>query len=220
MTTNAATADGDERPSRMPQRARRSRRGASMREEILGAAREQFAAQGYDRSSLRGIARAAGVDPALVHHYFGSKEKLFAEAVALPAVPSEVIEGVLAGDREEIAERWLRALFAMWASEEARNRMAALVRAMTSGEAHADTLREFLTRHLLGRVATALGVDRPELRAAMAASQVVGLFMARTVVGLPALASADPEYLVACYAPVIQHFLTGPLPEPPEPEHA
>ncbi|WP_189129828.1 TetR/AcrR family transcriptional regulator [Wenjunlia tyrosinilytica] len=212
-TTSTGPAKGEEGRA-LPQRARRSREGASMREEILNAAREEFAGGGYDRTSVRAIARAAGVDPALVHHYFGSKEKLFATAVALPAVPSELIEALLAGDREHIAERWLRTLFTMWENEDANNRMAALVRSMTSGEPRSAMLRDFLTRHVLARIAAALGVERPELRAAMAGSQVIGLFIARSVVGVEPLAKTDAEYLIACYAPIVQRCLTGPLPDP------
>jgi len=177
-------------------------------EAILAAAREQFAQRGYEQATIRGIAGAAGVDPALVHHYFGSKDRLFAAAVRLPFVPTDVVPELIAGDVEGLAERLVRGVLELWTSDA----FVALVRSATSHEEAARMFREFNARHFVGPVSEALPVPQPELRAALASSQVVGLLMARLVLRLEPIASADPETLVACYAPGLQRCLTGPLP--------
>src|SRR5438105_5661672 len=196
-----------------PNRKGRSRPGRPAgsppnQEAILAAAREQFARRGYEQATIRGIASAAGVDPALVHHYFGSKDRLFAAAVELPFVPGEVVPELIAGDLEHLAERLVRAVLELWTSDA----FVGLVRSAASHEEAARMFREFNSRHFVEPVAEALPVPQAELRAALASSQVVGLLMARLVVRLEPIASADSETLVACYAPGLQRCLTGPLP--------
>jgi AcrR family transcriptional regulator len=179
-------------------------------EAILAAAREQFAQRGYEQASIRAIAAGAGVDPALVHHYFGSKERLFAAAVRLPIVPSEVIPGLVADGPDGLGERMLRTIVELWASH--ADVFVGLVRSATSNEEAARMFREFLQHHFVGPVAEALGVPQPQLRAALVSSQFIGLQMARHIFRLEPIASADPETLVACYAPALQRCMTGPLP--------
>src|SRR6266566_170590 len=84
------------------------------REAILAAAREAFAERGYDRVSIRAIATSAGVDPALVHHYFGTKDQLFLATVDAPIDPGEILPKILAGERDELPERLVRTFLSVW----------------------------------------------------------------------------------------------------------
>lgn len=183
------------------------------RQAILDAARGLFAEQGYDGATIRAIATRAGVDPALVHHYFGSKERLFAAALRLPFHPGEIVPQVLAGGVDGLGERLLRRFFAIWDSEPAGvgGVLVGLVRSAASHEDSARMVREFFSREVLERLAERLDVPQPRLRAALVGSQLLGLAMARFVVRIEPIASADPETLVACYAPTLQRYLTGPL---------
>ncbi|MFD9942021.1 TetR family transcriptional regulator [Nonomuraea sp. NPDC059023] len=177
------------------------------RGEILSAARTVFAEKGFDKATVRGIAREAKVDPALVHHYFNTKEGMFAEAMQLPVNPEEVVPAILAGPREEVGERLVRLLLALTAEREARQPVIALMRSAMTNDAALAMLREFITNALLFRVADGLGV--PHLRIEAAFSQMFGLVMARYVLELEPLATADDEELVALIAPTIQRYLTG-----------
>ena len=176
---------------------------------ILDAARTAFAARGYDAVSVRSVARDAGVDPALVHRFFGSKERLFVAAMKLPVAPSALVAAVLAGGAEGVGERLVRTLLTLWDRPESFAPFLALVRGAVDSEAAATMLREFLTREVLGRIAAVAAPNRPEFRASLAGSQLVGLAMARYIVRIAALADADREELVAAVGPTIQRYLTG-----------
>lgn len=184
------------------------------RESILAAAREQFAKRGYDNATIRGIAAAAGVDPALVHHYFGSKDRLFAAAIELPVAPRDLVSRVLSGHPDGLAERLLRRFFEVWGSGEtaAGSALTGLLRSAASQEAAARTAREFFTREILEPIAETLDAPQPRLRAGLVYSQLIGLAMARFVIPVEAIAGVEPETLVACYAPTLQRYLAGPLP--------
>lgn len=192
-------------------RAGRRPGNSGTREAILAAARRQFAEQGYDRTSLRSIAAEAGVDPTLVTHFHGSKQRLFVEVAELPFDAGLVLPRLLQGDRTRIGERLADLMLGVLESAEGRSRIISLVRAAASEEQAARMVRELVTRELLMRVATGLGADQPELRAALCGSQIVGMVMARHVVGLEPLAQASPERLRDAVAPVLQHYLTAPL---------
>ncbi|SCL37346.1 transcriptional regulator, TetR family [Micromonospora rhizosphaerae] len=183
------------------------------REAILAAARTAFAERGFDAASIRAIAAAADVDPALVHHYFGSKDQLFLAAMEAPIDPREVLPKVLAGDREGIGERLVRAFLGVWDSP-AGAAGVGLLRSAVSNEWTARLLREFLTTQVLRRVLDQLEVDPAELplRGSLVASQLMGLAMMRHVVRLEPVASAAPETLVAAIGPTVQRYLTGDLP--------
>lgn len=183
------------------------------RQAILDAARVYFERHGYDRATIRGIAAEAGVDPALVHHYFGSKDQLLVAALHLPVNPREVVAELLAGDRETMGERLVRRVFAAWGSDWASGgTLIALMRSAMTNEDAARMIREFFTRELIGRLTDALGVSQPRLRVGLIASQMMGLAVARFIVPMEAIATAEAETLIACYAPTIQRYLTGPLP--------
>ena len=190
-----------------PRRGPGRRPGAAdTRGEILAAARTEFAAKGYDSASVRAIARAASVDPALVHHYFGTKEKVFVAAMELPFVPAERLPAVLEGDLDGLAERLARMFFGMWAEPTFHTPMLGLVRSAFTGEQGATMLREFVGTALLGRVAQAVGPVDP-LRVQAAAAQLVGVVILRYVVRLEPLASASEDEIVALVGPALQRYL-------------
>jgi AcrR family transcriptional regulator len=185
------------------------------REAILAAAKQAFAERGYDKASIRQIATSAGVDPALFHHYFGPKEKLFVATMELPVDPNDVLPQVLAGGIDGVGERLVRMFLTVWDSP-AGTVTAALLRSALSHEWSARMLREFLTAQILRRVINALDLDPKEapLRASLVASQMMGLAMARYIIKIEPLASQPRETLVAAVAPTIQGYLTRPLEGP------
>jgi AcrR family transcriptional regulator len=182
---------------------------ADTRGEILDAARHEFAEKGYDGASVRGIARAASVDAALVHHYFGSKEQVFVAAMALPVDPGAVLPDLLAGDPAELGERFARLFIGLWSDEAFREPMLALLRSATTSERGAQMLREFVGAAFLSRVATAVEGPDAALRTATAAAQLVGIVLLRYVIGVPPLAAATDEEIVALVAPTLQRYLSG-----------
>jgi AcrR family transcriptional regulator len=183
---------------------------ADTRGEILTAAREEFAARGYDGATIRGIARAANVDPALVHHYFGGKEQVFVAAMELPFDPSVVLPTLLSGDQTGLAERITRFFLAIWSDADRRAPFLALLRSATTSEAGAAMLRSFVQQALLGRVVASVdGSPDPELRVTLVASHLIGLALVRYVVRVEPLASASDDEVVALVAPMIQRYLTA-----------
>ncbi|MGI5519551.1 TetR family transcriptional regulator [Micromonospora sp. CA-259024] len=183
------------------------------RQAILDAAQATFAERGFDAASIRAIAGTAGVDPALVHHYFGSKDQLFLAAMNSPVDPGELLPKVLAGDQDGIGERLVRTFLSVWDSP-AGTAGVALLRSAVSNEWTARLLREFITTQVLRRVLDQLDVEPAQLplRGSLIATQLIGLAMMRHVVRLEPVASADPETLVAAVGPTVQRYLTGPLP--------
>ncbi len=186
--------------------------GADTRQAIVEAARIDFAEQGYDGTSLRGIARRAEVDPALVHHYFGGKPQLFAAVMDIPADPAALISAVVEGPRDQVGEALVRTFLAVWDSADGRQRFQALIRAAVTHDEATRMLREFLVREVFGRVVGSLAADGEpsadlELRAGMAASQMVGLAMMRYIVEFPAVVDAGHDELAALVGPTIQRYL-------------
>ncbi|HET7431907.1 MAG TPA: TetR family transcriptional regulator [Nocardioides sp.] len=193
--------------------APRGRRPGSpdTRAEILGAARSSFAEHGFAGTTIRGVATAAGVDAALVHHYFGTKDDLFLAAMELPVDPRQVLAPALAGGPDGAAERLLRAFLSLWDDPEISPVLVGVIRSalQPGGE---RLLTEGIVPVLLLPVGQALGLDRPEERMPLVISQIAGLIVTRYLVGLEPIASLPADVVVATYAPVVQHFLTGDLP--------
>jgi AcrR family transcriptional regulator len=177
---------------------------------VLAAARSAFAERGFDGASIRGIAAEAGVDPALVHHYFGSKDKLFLAALEAPADPAEFLPEVLAGGRDELGASVVRMLLRVWDGPIGPGALA-LLRSALSNDWTMRLLREFLTARIIRRVVSTLPLpdEERDARGALVASQLIGLVMARYVLRLEPLASANPESLVAAIGPTVQRYLTG-----------
>jgi AcrR family transcriptional regulator len=194
-------------------RVRRGRRpaaeGADARAQILRAAADAFAEEGYDAVSLRAIARRAGVDAGLIRHYFADKAELFTETISAPMRPDLLVQRVLAGPREEIGTALVRVLLTNLEEPRARRRAIALVRTALGHDFAARMLRQFLMREVFSRIAAALDVDDSALRATLAASQVVGLMIVRYGIEADPLASASVDEVVRRVGPVIQFHLTG-----------
>ncbi|WP_412742185.1 TetR family transcriptional regulator [Krasilnikovia sp. MM14-A1004] len=182
------------------------------RQSILDAARTAFAERGFDQASIRSIAGDAGVDPALVHHYFGTKEKLFLAAMNSPINPAELVPQALAGPREQAGERLVRLVLTVWDSP-AGGAAVALLRSAMSNDWTARLMREFVVTQILRRAVVELGLDPAQapLRAALVATQVAGLAVVRYVLKVEPVASAPAEELVSAVGPTVQRYLTGEL---------
>jgi AcrR family transcriptional regulator len=205
-------------PSNSPRLRTGRRPGPSTtRAEILAAARGSFAQLGYDRTSVRGIAARAGVDPALVHRFFGSKDDLLAAALSVAMHPGESIPEVMEGDRNTIGERLVRYFLSVWEEPHSRDVLVGMLRSATTNEHAAELLRTFIGREVYGRVAEQLDDEDAQLRATLAGSQLIGLGLLRYIVGIEPVASASPETLVAAYGPTLQRYLTGELDLPAKP---
>jgi AcrR family transcriptional regulator len=181
------------------------------RETILDAARRSFAVHGYDRATIRGIAARAGVDPALVHHYYGTKEKLFTAAVGFPVVPSDLLGRMRQRDPGDFGEALVRALLEIWDTGDNAGKIAALLRSALTNEAMMELLRQFVASAILSVIAAFAGGDDAGFRASLAGSQVIGLAMARYVVRLGPLADAPADQIAAAVGPTLQRYLTGRL---------
>ena len=194
---------------------RRGRRGGASesRGQILDAARRLFAEHGFDGTSLRQVARAAGVDPAMIHHFFKGKDELFALSVELPADPEQVLAGMADSDPAQRAELIVRAVLHLWESP-AQAGLLAFLRGTIGSKAKTALLRETVTRRVVSRIMASVPGNPEEvaLRGSLVATQVVGLMMVRYVVRLEPLASATAEDVVRLVAPNVQRYLTGPLP--------
>jgi AcrR family transcriptional regulator len=182
------------------------------REAILTAAREAFAERGFDGASIRAIAAGAGVDPALVHHYFGNKDQLFLAAIEAPINPAELLDRVAAGDRADVGDRLVRTLLSVWDSP-AGSAAIALVRSAVANDTMSTLVRQFIVNRLVRGAIVRMGVDRAEapLRATLVASQMAGLVMVRYVLKAEPLASASPDAIAAAIGPTIQRYITGPI---------
>lgn len=192
-----------------PKRRGRRSGGEDTRAALLAAAREVFAEQGYSGATVRGIAGRAGVDPAMVNHWFGSKQGLFSAIVDIPFDPAELVSLVRSGPAEDAASRVIRAFVTMWDTYEGR--FAALMLSVASQESAAAAVASFFTGTVFRVVGEITGADRVSLRASLAASQMVGLGMARYVLKLEPLASADVESIVSLVGPNVQRYLTGEI---------
>jgi AcrR family transcriptional regulator len=198
-------------------RARTGRRAgdSGTREAILAAARTQFAEHGYDGATIRAIAGAAAVDPALVHHFYGTKERLFAAAMEIPVVPSEVISAAIAEASRHSGEspgaQLVRAALAVWESEEIRGAFIALLRSALTSEQAAVMLREFIADAILRPVASMARGDphATPFRASLIGSHMVGLALARYVLRFEPVAAASADELVAAVGPAIDRYLSG-----------
>ncbi len=191
--------------------ARTGRRpgATNTRDEILDAARACFAERGLASTSVRAVAQRAGVDPALVHHYFGTKGALFAAAMELPFDPGAAVPALLEPGIDGLGERIVRFFLAVWDEPAPRARIQAVLRSALTEDAAAGLLRDFVTTQVLGPVAASLGTPDAQLRATLVGTQLVGLGMLRYLVKVEPLASADTEIVVAAIAPTVQGYLAG-----------
>jgi AcrR family transcriptional regulator len=183
------------------------------KQSILESARAVFAERGFDKASIRAIAGAAAVDPALIHHYFGTKEKLFLASMNSPVDPSEVVPKALAGPPEQAGERLVALVLSVWDSP-AGTAAIALMRSAMSNEWTARLMREFIVTQVLRRAVAELGIDEKQapVRAALVATQIAGLAVVRYILKVEPVASAEAGMLVAAIGPSVQRYLMEDLP--------
>ena len=172
---------------------------------ILESARRLFAERGYDNTSVRLIAAHSQVNPALVHHFFGTKEALFVASLQLPFNPSEAISRILDGPPGDVGERFVRFFLGVWGESESREAILAVFRSAMTHERAAGLMREFFAA-ALESVADKFGI--PAVRFEAAAGQVIGVALLRYVIQLEPLASADDEAIVSLLAPMVQAYFS------------
>lgn len=190
---------------------RRGRRvaGGDTRAEILIAARSLFAELGYAATTLRAVALRADVNPALILHHYGSKEALFRSAMRVPIDPDAIAAIIGTGDRGALGERLCVYFLGLWENDATRGPLLAMLRSALTHDAARESLRGFVTEALVGRVAMLLDVPDAALRATLMGSQLVGLAIARYLLRVEPLASANTATVAAWVAPTLQRYLTA-----------
>jgi len=182
------------------------------RSEILEAARDVFAQNGYDRATIRAIARTAEVDPSLIHHYFGTKDQLFAASIDIPIPPVEALRSAFSEGDGQIGRRLAETFFAVWEQEEARASLLGILRSAMGGEDQAvAAFRQFLSSALLENIAPMIPGEDGRLRALLMASQLVGVALTRYVMTLEPIASAPVGEIIDLVAPRIQSYVDEAL---------
>lgn len=198
------------RSATAPGRGRRP--GASdTRERILAAARAAFGERGFEGATIRDVASRAGVDPALVHHYFGTKQRLFIAAMEFPVDVYTVIPALLRGPREGLGERFVEFILGIWDRPEVRDTLIGVARSASTDPTAAAMMRDMLTEGPLLAIASSIAVSDAPLRATLAGTQLIGLVMARYIVGVEPVATMDAGELAAAIGPTIERYLFGDL---------
>ena len=200
------TTDADGAPA-----TRRGRRPGQTdtKQRILDSARELFATAGYDQTSIRGVAEKAGVDPALVMHYFGSKEGLFKAAIDWPFDMDNAVRRVFEGDPATMGERLVRMVCEKWEDETTRHPLTVILRNAVQREEAASLMSEFVEREIIGQLVKRSQDPSAALRGGLAHSAIVGLVLARYVVRIEPLASVSIDEVVKAAGPSIQRYLAG-----------
>ena len=180
------------------------------RGQIITAARQAFAEKGFAGASMRAIAAEAGVDAALIHHYFDSKQQLFLATVALPPELPRIVERVAAGNRSDLGERLVRTVLGVWDSE-LQPSLVAAIRTTLTDPAFTRSVGEFLALEVIGQVLRGddLLAEEANRRTGLIASQILGLLIGRYVLRMPALANRESEDLVAEIGPTVQRYVDG-----------
>lgn len=182
--------------------------GPDTRGEILAAARAEFSAKGFDRTTMRAVAAAAGVDPALVHHYFGAKEDLFLAALEFPFDPRVVIPAIIGDGPEGLGERIATTFLTIWDDPDKQLPLLALLRSAVSTESGADLMRTGIAGMILGPIVEALELPDGVERAQLVVSQLLGLAVVRYALAFEPLASMPAPDVVRLVAPNLQRYLT------------
>lgn len=194
----------------MPRTGRRVGESGT-KEAILSAARNAFSESGYDAATMRSIAASARVDPALLHHYFGTKEQLFIASMRFPLDPGAVIGTLAAGSPDGIGDRLVRLALSIWDNPESARPILAIVRSAVTNDKAAAMLREFISSVMFQRLVSTLDVDHARLRANLVASQIFGLLVARYIIKIEPVATADHDTIAAAVGPTLQRYLVGDL---------
>jgi AcrR family transcriptional regulator len=174
---------------------------------ILGAARRLFATDGADGTSIRAVAQAAAVDPALVLHYFGSKDGLLQAAMEWPVDMNVAADRIFRGGVDGLGERLVRFFMEQWEDETTRHPLEIIIRGAMRRESEGRLLTEFAHDQLIGRLAAILPGPDADLRASLVLSSLLGLAIARYVLKVPPLAAQSVDEVTAMVAPTIQRYL-------------
>jgi AcrR family transcriptional regulator len=179
---------------------------------VLAAAKQRFATEGYEKTTLRAIARDAHVDPSMVLYLFGSKEQLFRESLQLILDP-EMLVAALTGDADDdpdIGTRMVRTYLRIWETPDTAASMRAMLQSATSNSDAHEAFRDFMQNYVLTAVSGVLGGgEQARLRAMLAASQLVGVAILRYVMEVPPLATLSGEEIERLIAPTLTRYLTG-----------
>jgi len=184
---------------------------STTRTTITAAALREFAASGYEGASVRSIGRLAGVDPALIAYFFGSKRGLFDEVTRLPIEAPQVVSLVLDGERAAVGGRLAGVVLGMLASARTRDAILALLRSASHDRETATLIRLAVVGEILMPITTALEVSDAELRAELAMAQISGFIFARDIVEVDAMRASDIDRLTTALGGILQHCLTSPL---------
>ncbi|MAT60951.1 MAG: TetR family transcriptional regulator [Micrococcales bacterium] len=174
---------------------------------VLDAARVAFNSRGYARTTMRGVATAAGVAPSVLRRYYENKEQMFAAAMRLPFDPSKAVPELLTPGLDGMGERLVRGTFEVLKDDEARQQVIDLFQAGASAGKAAQSLRDFLEDSVVDRIAGVVGIPDARMRASLISSHLIGLAATRYVIKLEPLASASEDEVVRMYAPMIQDLL-------------
>lgn len=179
------------------------------RDAVLAAAKQRFAQDGYERTTLRAIARDAHVDASMVLYLFGSKADLFRESLQLILVPDMLVAAMTDGDGD-IGTRMVRMYLHMWESPETGPTIRSMLQSATSNEDAQEAFRAFLRKYLLTAVSGVIGGgEQARLRAELAATSLVGTALLRYVMRVPPLAELPTEQVVRLLAPTVTRYLTA-----------
>jgi AcrR family transcriptional regulator len=207
--------------SRRPPEHRRGRRPGSSAETqpaILAVARDSFAQRGYGGTTIRAVADAAGVDPALVHHYFGTKEGLFRAALDMPIDPEALVEQIMSAGPHDAPLRLVRTFLQVWESPDTGPAMISFLRRALSEQGHLDLVRDFIGTALLrtaaARLLTGVDPEQARIRIGLVMSQMLGLVIMRMVLAVEPVAGMTADDLAAAVAPTIERYLSGDLSAP------
>jgi AcrR family transcriptional regulator len=174
---------------------------------LLETAANRFAEAGYDKTSVRDIAAVAGVDPALIRHYFGSKAGLFRATMGWPFDPAQIAAHITAGERSGLAERLTGFFFDAWEQPQSRAALMAILRGAATHDESAALVRQFISGQLYPLIAEAVLDPDGELRVDLAMAQLLGIALLRHIIKVEPIASRPADDLKTRVAPVINVHL-------------
>lgn len=182
------------------------------RDAVLSAAKQRFATEGYEKTTLRAIARDAHVDPSMVLYLFGSKEELFRESLRLILDPDVLVAALKgeADDEPDVGTRMVRTYLRIWETPDTAASMRAMLQSATSNTDANDAFRGFMQNYVLTAVSGVLGGgEQARLRAMLAASTLVGTAMLRYIIQVPPLTVLSPDEVERLVAPTVTRYLTA-----------
>lgn len=199
-------------PAKTPRRRGRRQGEPVSRDAVLAAAKKRFATDGYEKTTLRAVARDAHVDPSMVLYLFGSKADLFRESLQLILDPEDLVAALAGGpdDAADVGTRMVRTYLRIWESPETGPSMVAMLQSATSNTDAHEAFRAFMQNYVLTAVSGGLGGgEQARLRAMLAASQLVGTAMLRYVMKVAPMATLPGDDLIRLIAPTVTRYLTA-----------